>query len=158
MNIGMTINPIGQVNESDGIFSIRLDGKYVPGLKCLDGFSHLVVVWWGDRFDDPEHRSILINEKPYRKGPEKIGVFATRSQLRPNPILLTTINIMKIDHEKGIIFTPYIDAADGSPVLDIKPYHMMERIRSCKVPEWCGHWPGWYEDCGTFNWQDEFNF
>ena len=124
----------------------------------INGFSHLDIVWWGSLYDNQEARKILITEKPYKKGPDKLGIFATRSPVRPNPILITTIYVTKIDFEKGIIYTPYIDAEPGTPVLDIKPYHKSSRIKNLNVPDWCKHWPEWYEDSANFDWENEFNF
>lgn len=152
------IHPIGRVNSSNNQFSIQLDKKFLPALTKIDGFSHLQIVWWGNLYDSPQARAHLVADKPYKSGPDVIGVFATRSPVRPNPILLTTIAVQHIDFEKGIIYTPYIDAEEGTPVLDIKPYHLSERIRECGVPEWCSHWPEWDEDTASFNWQNEFNF
>lgn len=152
------IKPIGRVELVDNNFTIRIEKEFLPALTHIEGFSHLQIVWWGNLYDKPHYRANLISEKPYKKGPDKIGVFATRSPVRPNPILLTTIAIMQIDYENGIIYTPYIDAEHGTPVLDIKPYHLSERIKDCMVPQWCKHWPLWYEDSATFNWQNEFNF
>jgi tRNA (adenine37-N6)-methyltransferase len=152
------IQQIGIVKTSNREFSIHLEKKYLTALTNIEGFSHLQIVWWGNLYDVPQYRANLISDKPYTKGPNKIGVFATRSPVRPNPILITTITVQRIDYENGIIFTPYIDAENGTPVLDIKPYHLSERIKNCNVPQWCEHWPRWYEDSATFNWQNEFNF
>ncbi|HQN94198.1 MAG TPA: TrmO family methyltransferase [Prolixibacteraceae bacterium] len=152
------IQPIGRVSTANNQFSIILEKKFLSALTNINGFSHLQVVWWGHLYDSPQARAHLVSEKPYKKGPDKIGVFATRSSVRPNPILITTIAVQDIDFEKGIIYSPYIDAEEGTPVLDIKPYHSSERVRECSVPEWCSHWPEWDEDTATFNWQNEFNF
>lgn len=152
------IKPIGLVYAANNVYSIQLEKKYLSGLTNIEGFSHLQIVWWGHLYDNPEYRGNLTAKKPYKKGPERIGVFATRSPVRPNPILITNIFVQRIDHEKGIIYTPHIDAEPGTPVLDIKPYHLSERVRNCKVPQWCEHWPKWDEESGTFNWQNEFNF
>jgi tRNA (adenine37-N6)-methyltransferase len=154
----LQIKPIGNVNAANYVFSIQLDKEYLSALINIEGFSHLQIVWWGNLYDSAKYRANLTSEKPYKKGPDKIGVFATRSPVRPNPILITTIAVQRIDYDKGMIYTPYIDAENGTPVLDIKPYHTSERIKDCKVPQWCEHWPKWYEDSATFNWQGEFNF
>lgn len=158
MESNYQIKPIGVIHVKNDEYSIQVDKPFVPALTNIEGFSHLQIVWWGNLYDTPEYRGILNINKPYKRGPENIGVFATRSPLRPNPILITTVAVLSIDHENGIINTPYIDAEDGTPILDIKPYHLMERIKECKVPQWCQHWPLWYEDSAVFNWQDEFNF
>jgi tRNA (Thr-GGU) A37 N-methylase len=64
-----------------------------------------------------------------------------------------------MDHEKGIIYIPYIDAVDGTPIIDLKPYHpSIDRVRDVSVAKWCDHWPKWYEDSADFDWESEFNF
>lgn len=154
----MTIKPIGVVKAGENGFQIVLDPQYKEGLTNIEGFSHLQIVWWGNLYDTEEARSNILIDKPYKKGPEKLGVFGTRSPVRPNPILLTNIYVSSIDHEKGIIDTPYIDAENNTPVLDIKPYHMSERIKDCNVPDWCKSWPQWDEETASFDWGAEFNF
>ncbi len=151
------VKPIGFVDTSNG-FAIKVNKEFLHGLKNISGFSHLQIVWWGNLFDSEKNRKILTSEKPYKKGPNEIGVFATRSQFRPNPVLITTIAVLNIDFENGIIYTPYIDAENNTPVLDIKPYHLIERVKECSVPSWCKHWPEHYEDAATFDWENEFNF
>ncbi len=158
MGTPIYINPIGSVVVEKDTYCILIDEEYRPGLKHIEGFTHLQVIWWGNLFDQPEHRKRLIINKPYKKGPDKIGVFATHSPTRPNPVLITTIFVLEIHQEKGLIYTPYIDAEQDSPVLDIKPYHLSERVRECAVPTWCKQWPEWYEDSGAFNWHNEFNY
>lgn len=152
------LHEIGKVHSENGLFFIELDKKYKPGLTNLEGFSHLQIVWWGNLSADDEKSEILVNEKPYKNGPEELGVFATRSEYRPNPVLITTIYVQEIDLDKGRIYTPYIDSEEGTPVLDIKPYHLSERVKECTVPQWCKHWPKWYEDAAYFDWEHEFNF
>lgn len=158
METKIQITPIGKVNVVGNSYTIEIDEKYRSGLTSIVGFTHLQIIWWAHLLDNKECRATLITDKPYKKGPDKIGVFATRSPVRPNPILITNIFLSKIDLENGIIHTPYIDAEKNSPVLDIKPYHFNERVKNCKVPDWCSHWPQWYEDSATFDWQNEFNF
>lgn len=158
MKNAIQTKPIGTIQAEQGKFSIQIDEAYRSGLTNINGFSHLQIVWWGNLFDKDEHRSQVVNEKPYKDSPAKLGVFATRSQFRPNPILITTIFVEKIDLDQGIIYTPYIDAENGTPLLDIKPYHRYENVKNCEVPTWCNHWPSSYEDSAEFEWEAEFNF
>ena len=153
------VTPIGKINvNKDGMF-INLEKKYIPALQALEGFSHLSVIWWFSDFDNDEMRNILETPQPYKKSPAVMGIFATRSPVRPNPIALTTAQIIRIDYEKGIIHLAYIDANDGSPVLDIKPYTpSLDRVERPGVPEWCRHWPKSLEESGNFDWENEFNF
>lgn len=152
------VNSIGSIHVEKGRFYIKLKEEYKKGLTSIDGFSHLQIVWWGHLFDNPKYRNLLVTKQPYKKGPSEIGVFATRSQFRPNPILITTIFVEEIDFDKGIIYTPYIDAENETPLLDIKPYHLYERVENCEVPHWCNHWPASYEQSANFDWENEFNF
>jgi len=158
METKIDIKPIGFVRSKNGTFQIELNNEFKPALTNLDGFSHLQVTWWGHLYATPESRAVLVGEKPYKNGPDKIGIFATRSPVRPNPVLISNIYVQKIDYEKGIIETPYIDAEDETPIIDIKPYHKSERVKDCTVPDWCKHWPEWDEDEVEFDWTAEFNF
>jgi len=125
----------------------------------LDGFSHLNVIWWFSDFDYEEARNILSTEKPYKKAPATLGIFATRAPVRPNPIALSAVQVLHIDHERGMIQIDFIDANNGSPVLDIKPYTpSLDRVETPNVPDWCGHWPKSVEESGDFNWEDELIF
>lgn len=154
-----TVNSIGKINiNNDGMF-IELDPKYIPALKALDGFSHINVIWWFSEFDSNDMRNVLDAQQPYKKAPPVVGIFATRSPIRPNPIALSTSQIIHIDYIKGIIQIAYIDANDGTPILDIKPYTpSLDRVETPGVPEWCNHWPKSLEDSENFDWENEFNF
>ena len=154
-----TVSQIGTVHVNEKGMSIELDPKYIPALQALDGFSHLNVIWWFSDFDSEEMREVLEIEQPYRTAPETMGVFATRSPIRPNPIAFTTVQVIQINHENGIIQIAYIDADDGSPVLDIKPYTpSLDRVEAPCVPEWCTHWPACLEESESFEWGNEFHF
>ena len=155
----MKIFSIGKIiNNKDKVY-IELDPKYSKGLKGLEGYSHIQVLWWANGCDNEESRNNLIEKKPYKKGPDEIGVFATRSPQRPNPIAVSNVDISYVDSEKGIIGLYYIDAFDGTQVIDLKPYvPSVDRIEKPKTPDWCNHWPKSYEESGNFDWGAEFNF
>jgi tRNA-Thr(GGU) m(6)t(6)A37 methyltransferase TsaA len=153
------VNPIGEIVINEGGMSINLEPKYIPALQALDGFSHLNVVWWFSDCDFEEARSVLEVPQPYKKAPAVMGIFATRSPVRPNPVALSAVQVIHIDYEKGSIQITYIDAKDSTPVLDIKPYTpSLDRVETPGVPQWCSHWPASLEQSGNFNWENEFNF
>jgi len=158
MKSNIQVSPIGHVRTTNSQHTIKLLDGFEEGLANISGFSHLQVVWYGHRQNLAEGHRALTIAQPYKAAPSILGVFATRSQFRPNPILLTTILVERIDMDKGIIYTPYIDAEDQTPVLDIKPYHQYERVAHCQIPSWCRHWPAYYEDAAQFDWDSEFNF
>lgn len=59
----------------------------------------------------------------------------------------------------AVIGLAYIDAFDGAPILDIKPYTpSIDRVENPAVPDWCSHWPKCYEKSGDFDWESEMNF
>ena len=159
MNMEYQVKPIGKICINHGKMYIELQSEYIPALQALDGFSHLNILWWFSDFDNEKARNILEVKKPYKNAPAIMGTFAIRSPLRPNPIALSTIKVINIDYDKGIINIPYIDANEGSPVLDIKPYTpSLDRVEKPEVPEWCKHWPVSLEQSANFDWRNEFNF
>jgi tRNA (adenine37-N6)-methyltransferase len=153
-----TIKPIGNVQVQGELYTINLEKKYLPGLKHIEGFSHVWIVWWAHLTDQPEVRNRITAKSLFKNAPPLTGVFASRTPERPNPVMFSAIKLEAVDAEKGILTTRFIDADEGTPVLDIKPYFPMERIRDCNTPIWFGHWPKWAEDAENFNWKDEISF
>lgn len=154
-----SVKSIGQVINDQEEIAIQLSAEYVAGLSGLNGFSHLVVLWWPNQMDSDEARSMLEVPKPYKNAPDTMGIFATRSPARPNPIAMTVVDILSIDETTGRIIVPYIDALDGTPVLDLKPYTpSADKVEQPGVPEWSAHWPENYESSGDFDWENEFMF
>lgn len=151
------VSPIGYVRAGADGFRLEIEEAYRPALLGLAGFSHLIVVWWCHLSDTADYRAITRCDQPYRSSPAKLGIFATRSPIRPNPIALSTVVILSIDDANGVISLPYIEAEDATPILDLKPYHpCIDRVREARVPAWCSHWPQWYEDSASFDWAAEF--
>ncbi|HDL86432.1 MAG TPA: tRNA (N6-threonylcarbamoyladenosine(37)-N6)-methyltransferase TrmO, partial [Candidatus Acetothermia bacterium] len=84
------------------------------GLKDLDGFSHVILIY---HFHRSSGYDLLI--APFMDTAQR-GVFATRAPRRPNPVGLSVVNLIKI--EGAILHVRNIDILDGTPLLDIKPY------------------------------------
>lgn len=158
MKVNFQIKAIGQVKMMNGLMAVKIDEEFRDGLTGIEGFSHLQIIWWGHITDKPKQRDHLLARKLFKKGPDKMGIFATRAPARPNPIFTTTIKVAEIDKEKGFIFTPFIDAEPETPVMDIKPYFPMERVKNCKAPQWCEHWPKWAEEAAGYDWSKDINF
>jgi len=151
------LKSIGSVLIEGDKYSIRIKEEFKEGLAGIDGFSHLHIIWWGHLCDNDESRTRLKMGRLFKNGPDEIGVFGTHAPMRPNPVMTTTIKVLEIDHDNGIIYTLFIDAENGTPVLDIKPYRMMERVRDCRTPGWASHWPVWYEEAADYDWDREIN-
>ncbi|MDF1540311.1 MAG: tRNA (N6-threonylcarbamoyladenosine(37)-N6)-methyltransferase TrmO [Candidatus Thorarchaeota archaeon] len=128
---------IGYIRKPDpeSIY-IEIDDKYWPGALQVDQFSHIIVLWWIHERNNAENRSNLRSYPP-REGAALSGVFASRSPARPTPIGLTVVKIVLLDEENRRIYIDQIDAIDGSPVVDIKPYMpFSEKVDDARVPSW----------------------
>ncbi|MBU0935493.1 MAG: SAM-dependent methyltransferase [Spirochaetes bacterium] len=150
------VTSIGEVVADGEMFAIQLNPKLRSVMKGLQGFSHLQVYWWAHENDKQQLRKVYTVSKPYKKGPAELGIFATRSPIRPNPLAMTLVPVTFLDEDAGRIGLAFIDAFPGTPVLDIKPYYGWERVKEYSLPVWCSHWPAWYEDSANFDWEAEF--
>jgi len=103
---------LGAKHDAEGVLKIL--PEFAPGLKDIEGFSHLIVIWEFDRSQGFE----LLGAPPCDD--RQHGVFATRSPRRPNPIALTTVQLLRRDGSE--LHVAGVDMLDGTPILDIKPY------------------------------------
>ena len=103
---------LGAQHEAEGTLEIL--PEFEPGLKDIEGFSHLFVLWEFDRVQGFE----LFGTQPCDDRPH--GVFATRSPKRPNPIGLTVVELLR--REGSRLHVRGLDMLDGTPILDLKPY------------------------------------
>lgn len=153
------INPIGKIKICGDKMFIMLHSKYADGLIGLEDFSHLNVLWWFSDCNNEKDRNILSLSKPYKNGPNVMGMFALRQPQRPNPIALSATKIVKVDHEHAFVEVTYIDAKDGSPVIDLKPYiPCLDFVENYVSPKWCQYWPNSFEKSLDYDWKNEFTF
>jgi tRNA-Thr(GGU) m(6)t(6)A37 methyltransferase TsaA len=140
------IHPIGYVHSAEEDSYLEILEPFRPGLKQLDQFSHAIVLWWADRHDNEASRSTMQCMPPYAED-KLTGVFACRAEYRPNLVAITVCQVIAVDEERGIVQVPYIDAYDGTPIVDLKAYFpVCDRVREPRVPEWVLDWPQWVED------------
>jgi tRNA (adenine37-N6)-methyltransferase len=111
-NVQAVPRGLGAKHEAEG--TIEILPAFEAGLKDIEGFSHLFILWVFDRAGEAS----LLGTPPTDDRPH--GVFATRSPRRPNPIGLTVVQL--IGREGPVLRVHGIDMLDGTPVLDIKPY------------------------------------
>ena len=90
-------------------------------LRGLDGFDYLWLIW-GFHLNREDAAEGLTVRPPRLGGNERVGVFASRSPYRPNPLGLSSVRIERIDAAAGEIHVLGADLADGTPIYDIKPY------------------------------------
>ncbi|KGE70819.1 TrmO family methyltransferase domain-containing protein [Spirochaeta lutea] len=157
MDTTIQLIEIGQVKTGVDKTEIVLRPEYREGLIGLEGFSHVQVLWWANTLADESSRQTLEVSGLLKHRREPLGVFATRAPTRPNPVMSSTVGIVEIDQKAGRLVIGYIDAYHASPVLDIKPYYPMERVRRVSTPGWCSSWPEWQEDAPSFDWASVFN-
>jgi tRNA-Thr(GGU) m(6)t(6)A37 methyltransferase TsaA len=100
--------------ESDTVCTIELDPRYAAALDKVETCTHLIVLYWMDRA-----RRDLAVQTPRHYG-EGRGTFSLRSPVRPNPIALSVVTLLKV--EGTTLSIRNIDCLDNTPLLDIKPY------------------------------------
>jgi len=111
---------------------IVLNEELVPALKGLAGFSHILVLFWMHQAKPP---TVLQRRPQGRNDMPLLGLFAQRSKHRVNSIGATIVSLVGLDSNTVIVRG--LDAINGTPVLDIKPYYPhYERPSETRVPEW----------------------
>lgn len=108
---GTPIQPPG-ARGAEG--SVELFPEFVGGLKDLDGFSHIILIY---HFHLAKRPSLLV--KPFMDD-QPHGIFAVRAPSRPNPIGISVVRLVKV--EGSVLHVEDVDVVDGTPLLDIKPY------------------------------------
>ena len=123
------VYPIGQVEKKDGRTFIVLDKEYEAGLKRLEKHSYVHIVYWFDRNDTPEKRSILQVHPRGDKNNPLTGVFATHSPVRPNLIAISRCNIISV--KENVIEIKEIDAKSARWIAS----NAIRELESDKVQE-----------------------
>jgi len=120
--------------QREKVSEIVIEPCWQELLDGIEGFSHLVVLFWAHLL--PEERRSLHKVHPMgvRDNP-LTGIFATRSPARPNPVLMTVVRLLS--RQGNVLRVTGLDAVDNSPVVDIKPY-VPEAIppEEVQVPAW----------------------
>jgi tRNA-Thr(GGU) m(6)t(6)A37 methyltransferase TsaA len=135
--IGVVRSPVTEpVDEGWGnvVSEIHLDEALAAGLQGLEQFSHVVVIFLMHQstFDPAEH---LVRRPQGRADMPEVGIFAQRARHRPNPIGITVVE--RVGIERNVLKVRGLDAIDGTPVLDVKPYFPpYDRAEQPLVPEW----------------------
>jgi tRNA-Thr(GGU) m(6)t(6)A37 methyltransferase TsaA len=138
----VVINPIGvvktnavgdEVKDKTRISQIILNDELAQALEGIADFSHLFVIFWMNQIQEDKRMVLKVHPRGRMDLP-LLGVFATRTNLRPNPIGLTLVELLRVD---GVTLTVRgLDAYDGTPILDIKPFDFWDSADQARVPEW----------------------
>jgi tRNA-Thr(GGU) m(6)t(6)A37 methyltransferase TsaA len=136
-----TLHFIGVVEkEGEQEARIRIFEHYCAGLKGIEEYSHLIILYWSHlRDNDKERRTLLVTPKKHALNVEK-GVFACRSPSRPNPLALCVTQLLKA--EGCILTVKGLDAFEASPIIDIKPYlPRADLFPNAQAPAWTEEGP-----------------
>jgi tRNA-Thr(GGU) m(6)t(6)A37 methyltransferase TsaA len=131
----ITVNPIGRVKVQGDLAFLEILPEFAPALDGISGFSHVWVLYWFHENDRPEERRTLKVHPRRDPANPLTGVFATRAPVRPNLIGLTACRILKVTG--NVLEVADLDAQDGSPILDLKPYIPRgDSIPEALFPDW----------------------
>ncbi|MDO8472917.1 MAG: tRNA (N6-threonylcarbamoyladenosine(37)-N6)-methyltransferase TrmO [Dehalococcoidia bacterium] len=120
--IGIVCNQVATRDErrwEDVVSEIRINEDCAEGLHGIEGFSHVIVIYWMHCLNERERGLLKVHPQRNEAFPLE-GVFATRSPARPNPLGISVVRLLS--REGRTLMVSGLDALDNSPVIDIKPY------------------------------------
>jgi tRNA-Thr(GGU) m(6)t(6)A37 methyltransferase TsaA len=138
----ITMKPVGyvrtdavgdEVKDKSRTSEIIIHPELVPALDGIADYSHLHVLFWMHEIPEEKRRMLKVHPRGRTDLP-LTGAFAVRTNLRPNPIGLTIVQLLKV--EGNMLTVRGLDAFNGTPVLDIKPYDSWDVATGIKVPAW----------------------
>ncbi|MHA2407263.1 MAG: tRNA (N6-threonylcarbamoyladenosine(37)-N6)-methyltransferase TrmO [Candidatus Ranarchaeia archaeon] len=137
----INFKPIGVAKNSEkeprfGSFAslvseIIVDEKFTDGLNGIEDYSHVIIVYCMDKV-----KNYVITHRPQgNPNVPVVGIFACRCPPRPNPIAVTTVELIERNGNK--IKVRGLDILDGTPIIDIKPYWpIYDSVNDGKIPDW----------------------
>ncbi|MGN6411625.1 MAG: tRNA (N6-threonylcarbamoyladenosine(37)-N6)-methyltransferase TrmO [Nitrobacter sp.] len=125
-------NKATRISRRDIVAEIVVREDLERTLTGIEEWSHLFILFWMDQFTwTPDQLTV---HPRHREDLPEVGVFSARGRERPNPIGLAVVELLKRD--KNVLTVKALDAYDGTPVLDIKPYDAYDAITGLRAPEW----------------------
>ena len=122
-----------EVKDKTRISQIVLKPELIKALDGIQEFSHLFVLFYLNQVTSEQRKTLKVHPRG-RTDLSLTGVFAVRTMLRPNPIGLTLVELVKVDG--NVLTVKGLDAYDGTPVLDLKPYDFWDMAENARVPSW----------------------
>jgi len=131
---------IGRVESAGELSKVKIFPEFCSGLQHLSDFSYVIIVYWFHVRDNEKQRSVIKVVPRRSPGAPEVGVFASRSPSRPNPIGLCVTEL--VEKEGCVLTLKGLDALQNSPIIDIKPYiPRLDSIPEARVPEWTSRRP-----------------
>jgi tRNA-Thr(GGU) m(6)t(6)A37 methyltransferase TsaA len=116
------------------VSEVVLKPRYEEALEGVEDYSHLLILFWMNRVQKGRRGMKKVHPKSRQDLP-LVGIFATRTQYRPNPLGLTLVKLLR--RKKNILRVRGLDAVNGTPVIDIKPISPLHEFpRDARVPGW----------------------
>ena len=135
--IGVVRSPVAEGRDEawgNVVAELHLDPALAPGLVGIEQFSHLLVLYWMHGATFSSHDDLVRRPRGRDDMPE-VGIFAQRAKHRPVPIGVTAVRLR--ERRGAILEVEGLDAIDGSPLLDIKPYFPdFDRVAEPQIPDW----------------------
>ena len=122
-----------EVKDKTRTSQVVIHSELAEALEGVNGFSNLFVLFWLHVTCESQRKTLKVHPRGRKDLPLR-GIFATRTMLRPNPVGLTLVELVKV--EGNVLTVRGLDAFDGTPVLDIKPFDSWDNAENAKVPEW----------------------
>jgi tRNA-Thr(GGU) m(6)t(6)A37 methyltransferase TsaA len=116
------------------VSEVVLDEAFAAGLDGIEEFSHVLILYWMHRAAETE--PVRMRRRPQgRADMPEVGIFAQRARHRPNPLGVTAARLLRRDGRRLVV--QGLDAIDGTPVVDVKPYvPQFDSVETPRVPEW----------------------
>ena len=138
----IVFNPIGfvrtdavgrETKDKTRTSQIIINDELTEALDGVTGFSHLFVLFWLNQVSNHQRQTLKVHPRGRRDMP-LLGVFATRTMFRPNPVGLTLVELVKA--EGNVLTVRGLDAFNETPVFDVKPFDPWDTAETVKLPQW----------------------
>jgi tRNA-Thr(GGU) m(6)t(6)A37 methyltransferase TsaA len=142
MSENIVLKPIGfvktkasgkDIRDRSNISQIVLRQTLTDALDGIDAFSHIYVIFWMHKIPNEDRKTKKVHPRG-RDDMPLLGVFATRTPHRPNPLGLTLVELLRV--EGNVMTVRGLDAFHGTPVLDVKPFDYWDMDEEARVPDW----------------------
>lgn len=136
------MNPVGyvrtqavgdEVKDRSRTSEVVVLPQFAAALDSIEEYSHIFILFWMHQIPDEKRLMLKVHPRGRMDLP-LVGAFAARTNLRPNPIGLTVVELLKL--EGNALTVRGLDAYNGTPVLDIKPYDPWDSLKNARVPSW----------------------
>jgi tRNA-Thr(GGU) m(6)t(6)A37 methyltransferase TsaA len=132
------VGTVEKASEEEAL--VRIYPEFCSGLRGIEGFSHLIILYWAHLRDSEKERQTLLVFPKRHTVKVETGVFACRSPSRPNPVGLCVVELLKVG--ECSLKVKGLDALERTPIVDIKPYLPRANcVPSAHAPEWAQHGP-----------------